>query len=214
MHDLRRSHPRKDATGAAGLRRQRVAVRRTRKRRVPAAAKRARFRPDALRGVAGIGVPDPSQAQGNPSPSRQPGRPTLQATAGKLRLARAAPQARTGLRGGSPPGGHRPSRPPALRNLPRTPTQLPHPPALAPPTPLAPPPAVGSGQSPSAGSASSPSSDSAGMTCGSMSWTYRPPRSHDAPAAMRQATIAKSNASSRPDANGPDMRLGKNERPV
>jgi hypothetical protein len=47
-----------------------------------------------------------------------------------------------------------------------------------------------------------------------MSCTYRPPRIHDAPAAIRQATTAKSNASSRPDENGPDMRVGKNERPV
>ena len=121
MHDLRRPHPRKDAMGAAGLRRKRVAVYGARQRRVPAAAKRAGFRTDASGGVAGIGVPDPSQTQGSPSPSRQPDRPTRQATAGKLRLARAAPQARTGLRGGSPPGGHRPSSPRALRHLPAHP---------------------------------------------------------------------------------------------
>ena len=70
--------------------------------------------------------------------------------------------------------------------------------------------ARGPGQSPSAGSASSPSSDSAGIArCGSMSCTYRPPRIHDAAAAIRQATIAKSNASTRPCGTGPRSGAGR-----
>ncbi len=41
-----------------------------------------------------------------------------------------------------------------------------------------------------------------------------PPRTSDAAAAIRQATIANRNASCRPELNGPEIRCGKNERPV
>ena len=41
-----------------------------------------------------------------------------------------------------------------------------------------------------------------------------PPRSSEAAAATRQATIAKTNVSCRPWRNGPEISWGKNERPV
>ncbi|WP_422286065.1 hypothetical protein [Trebonia sp.] len=40
------------------------------------------------------------------------------------------------------------------------------------------------------------------------------PRSSEATAAIRQAAIAKSNATDRPAWNGAEIRLGKNEWPV
>ena len=46
------------------------------------------------------------------------------------------------------------------------------------------------------------------------SCTYRLPRSSEATAAIRQATIEKSNAICRPAWNGPVIRLGKKECPV
>jgi hypothetical protein len=49
---------------------------------------------------------------------------------------------------------------------------------------------------------------------GSAPWTYLPPRSSDATAATRQATIAKSNAMASPLANGAAIRDGKKVCPV
>ena len=49
---------------------------------------------------------------------------------------------------------------------------------------------------------------------GSAPWTYLPPRSSDATAATRQATIAKSNAMVRPLENGAEISDGKKVWPV
>jgi len=49
---------------------------------------------------------------------------------------------------------------------------------------------------------------------GSAPWTYLPPRSSDATAATRQATIAKSNAMVSPLENGAEISDGKKAWPV
>ena len=49
---------------------------------------------------------------------------------------------------------------------------------------------------------------------GSAPWTYLPPRSSEATAATRQATIAKSNAMASPLENGPEISDGKKVWPV
>ena len=111
-----------------------------RQRRVSAAAKRARLRAHAARGVAGMRMPDRRQTQGNPRPPRQPHRADpRRPRPGSYAWPELRRRLEHGYAAGARPADladvvHTP-----LRHLPRTPTQPPHPPTLAPPTPLAPP---------------------------------------------------------------------------